>query len=234
MPPIASIASRRTAIAGPSAKRMPSIMSATITPDDISTDSPRASSHDQKSRRRNAAIHAGDQANLRVEQRRNRVAQKIGRDPHVAVADDEISSATRPRSSCRARRPWRWATPAARRRSTGSECAGSARGLPPRFVAAGLSSVAHPENHFVVGIVLLKETLQIRRQLLFHAVHWLEDRDRRQGRSWRRRTAAACAHARTAQMTRSRDQSQHQVDRGSERTRPAPASRSARQTRSTP
>src|SRR5208283_1307624 len=49
MPPIASMASRRTAIAGPSAKRIPSIMSATITPDDISTDSPSASSRDQKS-----------------------------------------------------------------------------------------------------------------------------------------------------------------------------------------
>src|SRR5438270_2443234 len=49
MPPIASMASRRTAIAGPRAKRMPSIMSATITPDDISTERPRASSQDQKS-----------------------------------------------------------------------------------------------------------------------------------------------------------------------------------------
>src|SRR5450631_3878020 len=49
MPPIASMASRRTAIAGPSAKRIPSIMSATITPDDISTERPRASSQDQKS-----------------------------------------------------------------------------------------------------------------------------------------------------------------------------------------
>src|SRR5271157_27860 len=49
MPPIASSASRRTAMAGPRAKRMPSSMSATITPLDISTESPRASSHDQKS-----------------------------------------------------------------------------------------------------------------------------------------------------------------------------------------
>src|ERR1700745_552426 len=49
MPPMASIASRRTVIAGPSAKRMPSTMSATITPDDISTERPRASSDDQKS-----------------------------------------------------------------------------------------------------------------------------------------------------------------------------------------
>src|SRR5437764_861475 len=46
---MASIASRRTAIAGPNANRIPSIMSATITPDDISTDSPSASSDDQKS-----------------------------------------------------------------------------------------------------------------------------------------------------------------------------------------
>src|SRR5580704_7388542 len=43
------MASRRTAIAGPKAKRIPSIMSATITPDDISTERPRASSRDQKS-----------------------------------------------------------------------------------------------------------------------------------------------------------------------------------------
>src|ERR1700727_2347380 len=49
MPPIASIASRRAAMAGPRAKRMPSIMSATITPDDISTESPSASRCDQKS-----------------------------------------------------------------------------------------------------------------------------------------------------------------------------------------
>src|ERR1700722_8879670 len=49
MPPIASMASRRAAIAGPSAKRIPSIMSATTTPEDISTDSPRASRRDQKS-----------------------------------------------------------------------------------------------------------------------------------------------------------------------------------------
>src|SRR5690348_11784731 len=49
MPPMASTASRRMAIAGPSAKRIPSIMSATITPDDISTESPSASSRDQKS-----------------------------------------------------------------------------------------------------------------------------------------------------------------------------------------
>src|SRR5437016_6435662 len=46
---MASMASRRTAIAGPRAKRMPSIMSATITPDDISTERPRASRDDQKS-----------------------------------------------------------------------------------------------------------------------------------------------------------------------------------------
>ncbi len=46
---MASIASRRTAMAGPSAKRIPSIMSATITPDDISTERPSASSQDQKS-----------------------------------------------------------------------------------------------------------------------------------------------------------------------------------------
>src|SRR5262245_33818602 len=49
MPPIAAIESRRAAIAGPSAKRIPSSMSATTTPDDISTDSPSASSEDQKS-----------------------------------------------------------------------------------------------------------------------------------------------------------------------------------------
>src|SRR6266567_3365836 len=46
---MASMASRRTAIAGPRAKRIPSIMSATITPEDISTERPSASSHDQKS-----------------------------------------------------------------------------------------------------------------------------------------------------------------------------------------
>src|SRR5215469_18792959 len=46
---MASIASRRADIAGPSANRMPSSMSATITPDDISTDSPSASNEDQKS-----------------------------------------------------------------------------------------------------------------------------------------------------------------------------------------
>src|SRR6516165_9135317 len=46
---MASMASRRAAIAGPSAKRMPSSRSATITPEDISTERPSASSEDQKS-----------------------------------------------------------------------------------------------------------------------------------------------------------------------------------------
>src|SRR2546428_8644644 len=46
---MASSASRRTAMAAPIAKRMPSIMSATRTPDGISTDMPSASSTDQKS-----------------------------------------------------------------------------------------------------------------------------------------------------------------------------------------
>src|SRR5215470_10125027 len=41
------MASRRAVIAGPSANLMPSSMSATITPEDISTDSPRASRVDQ-------------------------------------------------------------------------------------------------------------------------------------------------------------------------------------------
>src|SRR5215475_3705745 len=43
------MASRRAVIAGPSANLMPSSMSATITPVDISTDKPSASSVDQKS-----------------------------------------------------------------------------------------------------------------------------------------------------------------------------------------
>src|SRR5215470_20069304 len=49
MPPMASIESRRAAIAGPNANRIPSSISATTTPDDISTDSPSASKEDQKS-----------------------------------------------------------------------------------------------------------------------------------------------------------------------------------------
>src|ERR1700758_2689198 len=49
MPPMASSASRRTAMAAPRAKRIPSIMSATSTPDGISTDMPKLSSNDQKS-----------------------------------------------------------------------------------------------------------------------------------------------------------------------------------------
>src|ERR1700733_4917317 len=49
MPPMSSTTSLRTASAGPRAKRIPSTMSATITPEDISMDSPSASSDDQMS-----------------------------------------------------------------------------------------------------------------------------------------------------------------------------------------
>ena len=34
----------------------------------------------------------------------------------------------------------------------------------------GVVGVTRPENHFVIRIILLKETLQVRGQLFFHAV----------------------------------------------------------------
>ena len=50
MPPMASTAARRTAIAAPKANFMPSTILATSTPEGISIDMPRASSCDQKPR----------------------------------------------------------------------------------------------------------------------------------------------------------------------------------------
>ena len=152
---------------------MPSSISATSTPEDISTDIPTASSCDQKLLPGDTPVKAGHHAHALIRERRHHCPQIAGSHRNIAVADHE-------KAVCRR------ALHALQRPDFGigirsiaaAQELGPNRRVARRYSAGDFQArillAAGAKDNLELGIILFKEALQMRFEVGFRPVQRLE------------------------------------------------------------
>ena len=166
-------------MAAPRANFIPSIMSATITPAGISTDIPMASICDQMSSAGMPRYRQVTSPTSGCNSGGITLRRKSGPTRNVAVADHEDNRCPTRRSFWPGRKPSRSARRARpRSRLRVTHFGYLARSLSTTASASSVAA-ARAKDDLEVRIVLAEEALQRLFQLGLHAVHRLQDGDRR-------------------------------------------------------